>query len=699
MSEFEPRRVALVVAKPQSHGDQAAPGDAAGESAGESLSTGYFLTGDLVLTAGHVADRPDGAFEVRAFEVRAETAPAGESPWSSAKPLWIGDGDVDAMLLRTDRWFGDWAPPSFLTDADSGTWKTAGYARAAADDGNRNTFPLDGSFDTSGGQGPRELVLRTEQIIFEDWDAYWSGISGAPVFRTGPDGDNGLAGIITQASRMMANSLTGLPARRLLEDIDFRSALTPSFLGQLPEGRFCLVLMPEGARSDLDKQVAGVLKGFRHKEAQFQGLHEVPISIPALEAVRSPENWAATVGALARADYLVADVTAFEPVVMLLLGVRSVLRRGVTISVTKGPPSARPGEQPFNVKETRLLSYDDENFYYQLHDALAEGSANLARDPNYLDLPAYQAVRAPRPPSWAENDDKSLLVLCPFSESYAKYWRYPLSVVVRENTGDKDPLRMLDMKSPRLVGQALYEQLRWSSWCLVDCTSWRPNVFFELGVRLACSKRDPMCIIQRSDTARSTWNKTAGPWRKQYDLLVKLLDPVVYDRDDPRGALESALGSWPSPPLPGRSPSPSALPSAATFKVAQASFQWQRDPMLTQPHIEQRQAAELILGPDQERRPERLVLFADNEQFDAELNAAVREKWIAAWLYLQHLSTADDVAFHANEPELVRIANLVDYVLSSSDAPRHVRLRREIRDFLRSRRSRRRTGESEGARG
>lgn len=35
------------------------------------------------------------------------------------------------------------------------------------------------------------------------------------------------------------------------------------------------------------------------------------------------------------------------------------------------------------------------------------------------------------------------------------------------------------------------------------------------------------------------------------------------------------------------------------------------------------------------------MLFADNEQFDAELRAAVREKWIAAWLYLRHLSISE----------------------------------------------------------
>jgi hypothetical protein len=687
MSEFDPGRIALVVARPKDHGAQA--------SSGESISTGYFLTGDLVLTVRHVADRPDWT-----FSVRTEFGPPADGPWSDAKPVWIGDGDVDAMLLRSDRPFGDWAPPSFPTDRDSGTWRSAGYARAAAgQNGNRKTLPLDGSFGTSGGHGPQELVLRTEQIIFEKWDDFWSGISGAPVFSTGSGGENGLLGIITEASRAMANSLSGLPVKRLREDIDFRSAINSSFLNQLPEGRFCLVLISEGSNSDLAKQVARVLKGFHKKERQFQGLHEVPISIPAPEAVESPENWAATVRALARADYLIADVTSFEPVVMLLLGVRSVLCRGVTISVSEAQPSALSTSQPFNVKETRLLSCSDPYFYDRLHEAMAEGAANLEKDQNYLDLPAYQAVRAPRPQSWADNDNESLLVLCPFSESYSEYWKNELHDVIRGNTEDKRPRRMLDLRSPRLVGQALYEQVRWSSWCLVDWTEWRPNVFFELGVRLACSERDPMCIIQRSDAEGGSAADEAGPGRlRQHDLLIGLFDPVVYDREDLE-ALESALESWPRPPLPGRSPSPSALPSAATFKVAQTCFQWRRDPMLTPPHIEQRQAAELILGVDPEQRPERLVLFADNEQFDAELNAAVREKWIAAWLYLRYLSAGDNSSPPDNWPELARIANLVNYMLGSSDAPQHVRLKEEISDFLPPRKSRRRTGESESTNG
>lgn len=43
--------------------------------------------------------------------------------------------------------------------------------------------------------------------------------------------------------------------------------------------------------------------------------------------------------------------------------------------------------------------------------------------------------------------------------------------------------------------------------CLVDWTEWRPNVFFELGVRLAASKIAPVCVIE--DTDRTLIRKLA----------------------------------------------------------------------------------------------------------------------------------------------------------------------------------------------
>ena len=91
MSGLDHNRIALVVAEP-------ADGDAVGRPS-ESVGTGYFLTGDLVLTARHIGDRPDCT-----FSVRAEVGGPEEERWSPATPIWKGvGGDVDAMLLRTAR--------------------------------------------------------------------------------------------------------------------------------------------------------------------------------------------------------------------------------------------------------------------------------------------------------------------------------------------------------------------------------------------------------------------------------------------------------------------------------------------------------------------------------------------------------------------------------------------------------------------
>jgi hypothetical protein len=677
MSTFDHNRLALVVASSRDGGSSGLPA--------ENVGTGYFITKDLILTTRHVAEGPDCT-----FSVRVEVGEDEQGRWAEADPQWIGIGDVDAMLLRTRRQFGDWTAPPLRACDDRGTWESAGYARIAADEeqDNRKTLPLYGSFGLSFGQGSQELALVTEQNIAPNWESYWKGISGAPVF-SNESGNDGLIGIITDANRTLANGLVGLPTDRLLNDIRFRSIIAPSFLGQLPTASWCLVLTPEGSPSDLVEQVTEVLTGFREN---FPGLRENPVVVPVLEAVRSVENWAATVDALARADYMIADVTSFQPAVMLLLGIRSVLRRGVTVSVTAGELAAHSSTVPFNVQETRVLSFNDRNFYDDLYRAMAEGAANLARDANYLDLPAYHAVRAPRPEAWAEDDAKSLLVLCPFSQDYSGlYWK--LHRTIRAYTHNVTPLRMLDLRSPRLVGQALYEQIRWSSRCVVDWTSWRPNVFFEFGVRLACCEHDPLCIIQERDLSEH-WKHTELSTSRlaQRDLLQQLFDPVAYDPDQPRETLKNPLEFWSSPRTSGsrRLPSERVLPSAATFEVAQASFQWQRDSMLTPPHVEQRAGAERILGKDQERRPERLVLFADNDQFDAELRAAVRERWIATWLYLKHLSSADDTCPQDIHSELITVGRLVQHALSSSSNPRHVRLRKDIREFLRADRAQRR---------
>ena len=247
---------------------------------------------------------------------------------------------------------------------------------------------------------------------------------------------------------------------------------------------------------------------------------------------------------------------------------------------------------------------------------------------------------------------------------------------------------MLDIVSPRLVGQALYEQIRWATFCVVDWTEWRANVFFELGVRLTCSPNDPLIILQaegvggRPDDAPDGGDPASTASLQQYQLLRQLFRPVEYGRDSPRKALVPAIEA-----AVGRSPSESthlavgAVPRGTTHHTAQTSYVWHNDRSLSRPDHEQRSAAQSILGRDQMRNPERLVLFADNSHFDAELRSAVREKWIAGWLYLRHLHAADSDG-GGLQAELLDLGPLVVQALEGSTDPRHVKLLRDVRRTL-----------------
>ena len=88
-----------------------------------------------------------------------------------------------------------------------------------------------------------------------------------------------------------------------------------------------------------------------------------------------------------------------------------------------------------------------------------------------------------------------MLVLCSFNEKYSAHWPKVLDALAKHYP-KKRIVRMRDIVSPRLVGQALYEHIRWTTTCVVDWTHWRANVFFELGVRLASSKIEPVCLLE-----------------------------------------------------------------------------------------------------------------------------------------------------------------------------------------------------------
>jgi hypothetical protein len=178
-------------------------------------------------------------------------------------------------------------------------------------------------------------------------------------------------------------------------------------------------------------------------------------------------------------------------------------------------------------------------------------------------------------------------------------------------------------------------------------------------------------------------------------LLIRLLNPVAYNPESPRAHLKGPLERWTKNLLTSSLDAPDgvedvdSVPPAGTFQAAQSSFQWRLEAVLTPPHREQQRRAEWILGTDPAMRPERLILFAGNPAFDAELLAAVRENWIAAWLYCRHLASAEDPCPDDLWEELAELGPLVQDMLKSSREKRHQTLREDIRRFLRTRQPRR----------
>ena len=82
------------------------------------------------------------------------------------------------------------------------------------------------------------------------------------------------------------------------------------------------------------------------------------VEIRIADALETPGRWLKLVEALCVAPLMVADVTGFEPGIMLALGVRAVVRRGVTVASTGGDLNdATLATLPFNIQETKLISH------------------------------------------------------------------------------------------------------------------------------------------------------------------------------------------------------------------------------------------------------------------------------------------------------------------------------------------------------
>ncbi|MEZ6031013.1 MAG: hypothetical protein R3C46_14875 [Hyphomonadaceae bacterium] len=184
-----------------------------------------------------------------------------------------------------------------------------------------------------------------------------------------------------------------------------------------------------------------------------------------------------------------------QPSLMLLLGIRAAVRRGLTVVIVEEDP--KWNELPFNIKDLLVLrlSAGMEN---DLAEVLFLGWMGIKSNARaYRDLPVFDSVRhGQRRTQDTSGNASESFTLCSFNEDYLSNTLPQLRSIIKRASLSKDAKNpkeysvrpVTEYRSPLLVGERIYEMTRFAERCLVDWTGWRPNVFFELGVRLAVNQ-------------------------------------------------------------------------------------------------------------------------------------------------------------------------------------------------------------------
>jgi hypothetical protein len=85
------------------------------------------------------------------------------------------------------------------------------------------------------------------------------------------------------------------------------------------------------------------------------------------------------------------------------------------------------------------------------------------------------------------------------------------------------------------------------------------------------------------------------------------------------------------------------LPYNGTYSVSLATFDYAQERVTLSPHDMLRSSVEALLGKDRQKSGDTPVLFASNPAFARQLRRSVRERWIAAWLYLRNRHSEDQL--------------------------------------------------------
>jgi hypothetical protein len=240
-----------------------------------------------------------------------------------------------------------------------------------------------------------------------------------------------------------------------------------------------------GKLQNLVGEAIGVFNGQREGTSK-QNFGNVEF-VPAIAAIATRETIGQWVRELCSADLVIFDLTNFEPAVMFLIGIRAVVRRGVTILSIGGDDSLAAIEDlPFNIKDANVFYHGERDGddsrklpWERLLARIEDGISQIyLRSREYLDLPAYDAVRKlPEGEREKIPVTEGILVLAAFNDDYKgrnwKMLRKALDIHLKKRRTNKlapayGVVRSVDLDSPRLVSHAIYGFIRRAALSVVD---------------------------------------------------------------------------------------------------------------------------------------------------------------------------------------------------------------------------------------
>jgi hypothetical protein len=201
--------------------------------------------------------------------------------------------------------------------------------------------------------------------------------------------------------------------------------------------------------------------------------------------------------------------------------------------------------------------------------------------------------------------------------------------------------RTLDLGSPRVVSVQLYEAMRLTDFCLVDLTCARPNVMFELGVRLAANALHPVVVCDATfTTADSNSNANVVTQRDQLCSLLAAVSYTSYADEGIDSYEQMVARHLELRRLATRAGHPRAqtvldgFPPGGVYDLAWR-YAVQRDEAIATPVAEHLVATANIMLVDPSDGARRLI-YPKRHGLSIVAEEGGRERLVAAWLYLHH---------------------------------------------------------------